>query len=439
MNPDRLPEGFSRDAAGRLLVAGLASDEWVAGAGDTPLFLYDPEIVRRRVDSVRRAIPTGVHVHFAVKANPFPPLLKRMAAWVDGFDVASGGELGRALEAGMDSSRISFAGPGKRDRELAAALSAGATIILESAGEYDRALGVARALGRPLKAMVRVNPPFELRGSGMRMGGGARPFGIDAELVPTLLERMRDPIVDFLGFHVFAGSQNLDAGAISAAQRETVALVASLAAAAPGPVRMLNLGGGFGVPYFPADRPLDLGAVGAALGTTLRERPAILADTRFILELGRYLVAEAGVYLTRVLDRKQSAGEIFLVTDGGLHHQLAATGNFGTVVRRNYPVVNASRDGHPRETVHVVGCLCTPLDRLADRASLAPTRVGDLIAVFLAGAYGRTASPEAFLDHPPPLELLAEAEWLSSRKYGRATSLLPEAAQARARGSEAGP
>jgi diaminopimelate decarboxylase len=377
-------------------------------AGETPLFLYDPARIVERLDALRRALPSGVLIHYAVKANPFPPLLARMAPHVDGFDVASEGEMRRAIDAGMSPASISFAGPGKRDRELAAALDAGVAIAIESAGELDRLKALATMRGRQARVLLRVNPPFELRGSGMRMGGGAKPFGVDHADAPAVLARMRDPCFDFLGFHVFAGSQNLDAEAIAEAQRQTFALADQLAPHAPGPVRLLNLGGGFGVPYFPGDRPLDLVAVGERLAEAIADRPPSLSQTRFALELGRYLVAEAGVYLARVIDRKRSAGELFIVTDGGLHHQLAATGNFGTVVRRNYPVVNASRGGPPAEPAHVVGCLCTPLDRLAERLPLPETEVGDLIAVFMAGAYGRTASPEAFLGHPPPVELLAE-------------------------------
>ncbi|MCS6986461.1 MAG: pyridoxal-dependent decarboxylase, exosortase A system-associated [Sphingomonadaceae bacterium] len=407
-HPDlRMPDGFGRDAAGRLLVAGRPAEDWVAETGGTPLFLYDPAIVAAHVCRLRRALPAGVAVHYAIKANPFPPLLARMAALVDGFDVASGGELARALAAGLSPERISFAGPGKRDSDLEAAIQAGITLVVESAGEATRALAHAHRLGRRLRALLRVNPPFELRGSGLRMGGGARPFGVDADQAPGVLARLKDPAVDFLGFHVFAGAQNLDWAAIAEAQRATVALVAELAAHAPGPVRLVNLGGGFGVPYFPGDRPLDVEALGAALARTLADRPPPLRQSAFALELGRWLVAEAGVYLARILDRKTSGGELFLVTDGGLHHVLAGTGNFGTVVRRNWPLVNASRAGPPFETATVTGCLCTPLDRLAERLTIATGREGDLVALFLAGAYGRTASPEAFLGHPPPGERLA--------------------------------
>lgn len=400
----RVPGGFGA-VGGELAIAGRPASSWVAEAGDTPLFVYDRAVIARKIAAFRKAIPSGVRLHYALKANPFPPLLQWMARHVDGFDLASEGELRVALAAG--AAHMSFAGPGKRDRELLAAIEAGVILNVESAGELQRAAGIAGETARTARVGLRINPPFELKGSGMRMGGGAKPFGIDADQVPALLRTMRDMPVKFEGFHIFAGSQALDASAIIEAQRQAVALAADLAEHAPCPPGLVNLGGGFGVPYFPGDKPLDIDAVGEALVTTLATRPKVLAETRFAIELGRWLVAEAGVYLTRVIDRKISGGQLFLVTDGGLHHQLAATGNFGTVIRRNYPLVNASRiEADLVETANVVGCLCTPLDRLGEKVELPGTVPGDLIAVFMAGAYGRTASPEAFLSHPAPLELL---------------------------------
>jgi diaminopimelate decarboxylase len=399
---DRLPPGFGRDGEGRLLVAGRTAEAWVADAGDTPLFLYVGELVRARVAALRAAMPAGLHLHYAVKANPHPPLVALMAGLVDGFDVASEGEMRLALAAGMPPERVSFAGPGKRDRELSAAIEAGVTLNIESAGELARAGAIAEGLGRLARVALRVNPPFALKGSGMRMGGLASPFGVDAAEAPALLARMQAAPFLWRGLHIFAGSQNLSEDALLEAERETVALAAALS---PAPPPLVNLGGGFGVPYFPGDRALDLGALGRGLGDILGARPASLEASVFALELGRFLVAEAGVYLCRVVDRKRSGGELFVVTDGGLHHQLAATGNFGTVIRRNYPLVNASRDG-AREVSTVVGCLCTPLDRLGDKVDLATAEVGDIVAVFMAGAYGRSASPAHFLGHPAPLERL---------------------------------
>ncbi len=404
MSDPHAPPGFDRDGDGRLLIAGRPAEAWAAQAGDTPLFVYDSTLIRQRMANLRAALPPGLRIHYALKANPHPEVARLMAGLADGFDVASAGEMARARESGMAPGDISFAGPGKRDRELQAALREGVTINVESPGELERIGRIASEAGQTARVALRVNPPFQLRGSGLRMGGLPSPFGVDAADAPALVARMAAPPFDFQGLHVFAGSQTLDADAILDAQARIVDLAAGLAAVAP--LRLVNLGGGLGVPYYPADRPLDLARLGDGLARLLATRPAALGATRFALELGRYLVAEAGVYLCRVVDLKVSGGVTFAVTDGGLHHQLAATGNFGTVIRRNYPVANASRTGPPTP-VTITGCLCTPLDRLADQALIAGPRVGDLVAVFMAGAYGPTASPAGFLGHPPAAELLA--------------------------------
>jgi diaminopimelate decarboxylase len=402
-----IPPGYAADEDGMLLIGGDRADTLADMAGDTPLFVYDSAMLTARVAEWRAAMPADVQLHFAMKANPYAPLLAFMARLVDGFDVASGGELKAAIDAGMPAGDISFAGPGKRDRELEAAIVAGATLNLESVGEAERALSIAARLGLTPSLAVRVNPDFDLKGSGMKMGGGAKPFGVDAAEVPALVRRLIAAGADWQGFHIFAGSQALDAEAIADTQAQTVALAARLADEAGATPPLVNLGGGMGVPYFPGDTAVDAAAVGAALGDTLAARADVLAKSRFAMELGRWLVAEAGIYLTRVVDRKTSHGETFLVTDGGLHHQLAASGNFGTVIRRNYPIAVAGRFGDaPDETVSVVGCLCTPLDRLGDQVALPRAEVGDLIAIFQAGAYGASASPATFLGQGPAREML---------------------------------
>lgn len=402
-----IPPGFAADTDGMLLIGGDPAEALADMAGDTPLFAYDSAMLTARVAEWRAAMPADVQLHYAMKANPYAPLLAFMARLVDGLDVASGGELKAALASGMTAQHISFAGPGKRDRELEAAITAGATLNLESAGEAGRALSIAARLGRAPRLAVRVNPDFDLKGSGMKMGGGAKPFGVDAAEVPALVRRLIAAGADWQGFHIFAGSQALDAGAIAETQAQTVGLAARLADEIGASPPLVNLGGGMGVPYFPNDTAVDPVAVGDALGETLAGRSAVLKSSRFAMELGRWLVAEAGVYLTRVVDRKTSHGETFLVTDGGLHHQLAASGNFGTVIRRNYPIAVANAFGvAPVETVSVVGCLCTPLDRLGDQVALPYADVGDLIAIFQAGAYGASASPASFLGQGPAREML---------------------------------
>ncbi len=403
-----IPPGFERSDDGMLSIAGRRVDDLVAQAGNTPLFVYDTSIIRRQAAAFRAAMPATLGLHYAIKANPFAPLLDAMTSLVDGFDVASAGELDRALDAGMTPDRISFAGPGKRDEELAAAIRAGVTINLESAGEATRAIAIAATLGSRPRLAVRVNPDFELKGSGMRMGGGAKPFGVDSECVSALVRTLLDAGADWQGFHVFAGSQSLDASALIEAQNASLDLVAALTAEVGTPPPLVNLGGGFGIPYFAGMQPLDLEPIGNNLRNRLEKLPDSLRQTRFALELGRWLVGEAGVYVTRIVDRKTSRRRLFLVCDGGMHHQLAASGNLGAVVRRNYPVALANDfGGDPdAEPATIVGPLCTPLDILADEIALPSANEGDLIAVFLAGAYGLTASPQAFLGHPSPRELL---------------------------------
>lgn len=392
---------------GELLIGGRRFSAIVAEARDTPLFVYDLSIVQARIDRLRAAMPAGLLIHYAMKANPFAPLLAEMAARVDGIDVASEGEMRAALAAGAIADTISFAGPGKREREIEAAISTGVTLNCESAAELERALAAGERLGATPRLAIRINPDFELRGSGMRMGGRATAFGVDVAEVPGLARRILSAGADWRGFHIFGGSQALDPQALIEAQAATLALAARLAGEIGRAPPLVNLGGGFGIPYFPGETPLDVEAIGVALAQALEIHAHPLGDTEFAIELGRWLVGEAGVYLTRIVDRKQSHGETFLVTDGGLHHQLAASGNFGTVVRRNYPIAVANRFGAPvEESVTVVGCLCTPLDRLGDQVGLPHAEAGDLIAVFMAGAYGASASPSAFLGHGPATEIL---------------------------------
>jgi diaminopimelate decarboxylase len=398
-----IPSGFGAGAQGRLQIGGWDVEALVGEAGGTPMFVYDTRRIADQVARFRSAFQ-GIALHYAVKANPYAPLLETMANMVDGFDVASAGELGKVAHLGLP---ISFAGPGKRDQELETAIRAGVTINLESEGEAERALTICAREGLTAKLAIRVNPPFGLKGSGQKMGGLPSQFGVDHDRAPALIRRIVEAGADWQGLHIFAGSQALHADALIELQRGTVELAVSICEEAGQAPPHINLGGGFGIPYFAKDEPLEIEAVGEALANLLVDRPKILANTKFAIELGRWLVGEAGVYLARIVDRKESRGKTFLVTDGGLHHQLAASGNFGQLLRRNYPVAIASSfNAEPEEEVTITGCLCTPLDLLADEAMLPRAEVGDLVAIFCAGAYGLTASPTAFLSQPVAREML---------------------------------
>jgi diaminopimelate decarboxylase len=392
---------------GQLRIGSHTLTALAARVGQTPFYAYDRALLRERVTQLRAVLPAAVKLHYAMKANPMPALVQFMAGLVDGIDVASAGELKVALDAGADPAEVSFAGPGKRDQELRQSVAAGVLVNVESERELDVLAAASRELGLPARVAMRVNPDFELKGSGMKMGGGPKQFGVDVDRVPKLLARIGALALTFEGFHLFAGSQNLRAEAICEAQLKSYELAVRLAADAPAPVRFLNLGGGFGIPYFPGERRLALEPIGANLATLAERARAELPQASIVIELGRYLVGEAGIYVTRVVDRKVSRGQVFLVCDGGLNHHLAVSGNFGQVVRKNYPVTIGNRvDSVEREVASAVGPLCTPLDLLADRMDLPVAQVGDLVVVFQSGAYGASASPQAFLGHPPCVEVL---------------------------------
>ena len=390
-----------------LSVGGVPLSLLAARVGSTPFYAYDRGLLTARVAELRAVLPAEISLHYAMKANPMPAVVAHMARLVDGLDVASGGELRVALDAGMDPHEISFAGPGKSEVELSQAVAAGILINVESMRELGLLAATAQRLGRPARVAVRVNPDFELKSSGMKMGGGPRQFGIDAEQVPQALAEIGRLGLGFEGFHIFSGSQNLRPEAICEAQTKALDMAVRLAADAPANVRSLNLGGGFGIPYFPGEKPLDLAPIGEHLRGIVESAKARLPEAELVIELGRYLVGEAGVYVSRIVDRKVSRGQVFLVCDGGLHHHLSASGNFGQVIRKNYPVEIGNRAGSAqRERASVVGPLCTPLDLLADRMDLAAAEPGDLAVVFQSGAYGLTASPIRFLSHPAPVEVL---------------------------------
>jgi len=400
---------------GELLINGVPLTHLAARVGQTPFYAYDRGLLRARVAELRAVLPPSIKLHYAMKANPMPAVVALMAGLVEGIDVASAGELKLALDCGADPAEISFAGPGKRDPELRQAVASGVLVNVESMRELPVLAAASQALGLPARVAVRVNPDFELKGSGMKMGGGPKQFGVDVEVVPGMLDWIAREGLAFEGFHLFAGSQNLRAESICEAQLKSYELALRLSEKAHSPVKFLNLGGGFGIPYFPGERRLDLAPIGANLQAISERCARELPAAHIVIELGRYLVGEAGVYVTRIVDRKVSRGQVYLVADGGLHHHLSASGNFGQVVRKNYPVTICPQSGRraeaggaevASEVASVVGPLCTPLDLLADRMNLPLAQVGDLAVVFQSGAYGISSSPQGFLGHPACVEVL---------------------------------
>ena len=400
--PQRL---FDRKGS-HLVVAGQTLTDMVSHHGPTPLYVYSRQVIHDRIDTLKAWLPSRVRLHYAVKANPMQEVVDYVAGRVHGLDISSGNELKAAVHSRMQAENISFAGPGKSEWELRAAITAGITLNIESEVEFNRILKLCDETGHTATVALRINPDFELKASGIKTSGGSQPFGVDAEAAPDLLGKISTAPVNFIGFHIFSGSQVLKAEALIEVQKKTFALAKQLAGYVRAPIKTLNIGGGFGIPYFPGDTPLEVAPVMEHLKRLLDEYREDFADTEIIIELGRYLVGEAGLYLARITDRKISRGTTYLVCDGGLHHHLAASGNFGQAIRRNYPVTIGNRLGGPIEKVTVVGPLCTPLDVLAKDMNLPKAEIGDLLVVFLSGAYGYSASPLEFLSHPKPREIL---------------------------------
>jgi len=380
----------------------------------TPAYLYSRRCLDTAVATLRAALPESIGIHYAIKANPFPPVVRHLAGLVDGFDCASLDEMRLADEVADREQKRSIAGPAKSRAEHRYAIEAGITINAESVGELERIMVVARTSGRRARVALRVNPPFALKGSGMHMGGGARPFGIDSEAIPSLLdqrETLAEGGIDLVGLHLFAGSQSLDAGSIAATLDAWTALLHNWKQTTGFTPAELIIGPGLGVAYHPGDRPLDLTALAPAFArldeqlAALGHRGGTRIDAR--LEMGRFLVAGAGIYLARVVDRKISRGTTYLVCDGGMHHHLALSGNLGAVLRRNWPVVAIDRlDDEANETVDIAGPLCTPLDVLGQNQPLPSLAPGDWLGVLQSGAYGASASPAGFLSRAPAIEYL---------------------------------
>jgi len=392
--------------AGQLMINGHPVSRVAEVVGHTPFYAYDKQLIFNRLNELRSHFPDALRIHYAIKANPMPELVHSLAPVVDGFDLASHREMLTALSTCLPAEKISIAGPGKSTTELAAAVAAGIVINVESKAEMQRLVTHCQHSGLKATVALRINPSFNVRGSGMVMGGSATQFGIDVDQLAEVIALASDQ-VNIVGLHIYSGSQNLNHESLCAIFDATFELAAQVITEHQLQLHHVNIGGGLGVPYFIDDQPLDLRVLGDHLEHLLDDWHSRFADTEVIMELGRFLVAEAGHYICQVIEKKQSKGETFVVTNGGLHHHLAATGNFGQVIRRNYPISVANKMNQPAsKPVHVVGPLCTPLDTLGKKVVLPEVEVGDLIAVHLSGAYGLSASPGGFLSHPEAGEVL---------------------------------
>ncbi len=400
--------GGGRDGGEEFAPGGVPVSR-IAEEYGTPFYLYSGEMVVERIRGVRETL--GTEVAYSLKANPNLGVCQLIAREAGG-EVASSGELVVARAAGFEPEDIVFAGPAKTDDELRRSVEEGIFAVnVESLGEIERLAAIAEEKRQDIGVGLRINPAAQLMGSGMRMGGTVGQFGLDqADLDEAVRKTLSYPQLILRGIHVYTATQVFEVEPLLEHCRNILEIALETADRAGRALEMVDFGGGFGVPYFEKMEDFDLNRFGRGFQELLasyRSDPR-LAGCRFIFELGRYLVAEAGLYVTRVVDVKQMRGKTFAVTDGGMNHHLTATGNMGQVFRKAYPLLNLSRTyGEPgEEGVAVAGPCCTPLDMFGNNIPLAEPRVGDLIGVFYSGAYGLSASNQGFLSHPTPAEVL---------------------------------
>ncbi len=416
-------------AEGRSLTAQLVCEHFTVRGGDlivgdlsvatladtfgTPLFVYDAVVMRRCHAQLAEALAGFAQIFFSIKANPNPAVARIFVDQGAGIEIASVGEYVRARQAGASPDRILFAGPGKRDDELDHVIRAGiGEIHLESFEEIDRVDAIGARASKTIAVAVRINPVAAAQGGAMRMGGKPSPFGFDEEQIGEVLKVLGGKRhLDLCGVHLFAGTQILDAGTLLTQWRHGLDLAARVARDIGRPLRSIDLGGGLGIPYYAGEAPLDLARLRAQIPEleSMKRADPLLREARVIVEPGRYLVGPSGLYVARVIASKLSRGTRFVVTDGGMHHHLAASGNLGQVMKRDYPVIApAHMHASAESPCTIVGPLCTPLDTLARKADMPALAAGDLVAVMQSGAYALSASPSGFLSHPAPAEILVD-------------------------------
>jgi len=411
--------------SGELEIGGMSVRDLASRFG-TPLYIYDKHILEKKFDCLRKTLPAKFDIYYSVKANPNSTLIKYFLSQGCGLEIASVGEFNLARRAGCDLSKIIFAGPSKTVEELEQVLSSGiGEIHVESELEIRRIASISSRLGIKAPVALRVNPTGVAEGGAMRMGGKATQFGIDEECLDAALDAViAADSLEFKGIHVYSGTQILDCRVLLRQYGKGLDIARQIATRLGRALETVDFGGGLGIPYFSNEHELDMVGFRDGLAELMQDihNDSLFAGTRFIVEPGRYLVGEAGVYVTTVNDIKISRGKKFLILDGGMNHHLAASGNLGQVIKRNFPISLIEKlDQESIDTVSMVGPLCTPLDTLAKDIAVPLAEVGDLVGIFQSGAYGLTASPLGFLGHSSPPEIFINdqgAQLIRSRGGG---------------------
>lgn len=376
----------------------------------TPLYVYNFDAIQSRLQLLRTLFGGKIQIYYAVKANSNLKLLTYMRPLIDGLDISSAGEMKQSILANYQTDQLSFAGPGKTPQELEFAVNNNCgSINVESIDELRTLITITEQLSCKANIFLRINPAQLTPQFAIKMGGKATQFGIEEENIDQAISLIlqHNHRFNFIGYHIYAGTQCLDPQGLLDNLAYTLDLAQRLAARHSVKPKKLNLGGGFGLPYFENDQELNIKEVAQSITSMLRtfEKTSAL-NSSYVLELGRYIVGEFGYYLTTILAIKESRGKTFCIIDGGMHQNMSASGNFGQIIRKNYKIRNLSHCFEPMKKVDLAGCLCTTLDTLATNISINSPKVGDVLLFENSGAYGFTASPLLFLGHQTPKEIL---------------------------------
>ena len=373
----------------------------------SPLYLYDMGQFRSNIDRLRENLFPESGLFFSMKANPLSEFCSIACKKNCGIEIASGGELELALDSGVASGNIVFTGPGKTEGELLKSIEAQIYMIhAESLREIRIINQLAEKKNRNVPIALRINPNGITSTGKVQMSGTASQFGIEeTELVDSLFEEINSlKNINLSGVHIYMGTSILDAEEICRNTEYSIRLATELSSKYAFKIRYLNVGGGFGIPYFHGEKALDLTALRNGMALIKEKYQEQLRETKIFFESGRYLLADCGLFLVRVLYRKESRGNTYLVCDGGANFH-AASAFLGRFVRGNFPMYVLGKKGAEKE-FYVTGPSCTPTDLLGQKVMLpSDADEGDIIVIEKSGAYGLTYSPYGFLSHKLPLEI----------------------------------
>lgn len=374
----------------------------------TPCYIYEKEKIIEQVKKLKNTLFPGAEIYYSMKANPLIGICKVIYDLGCGIETASGGEFVSLVKNGFDANRITFTSPGKTIEEIEAAIDLGVSLLnIESYEEAIIINEIAEKKNIVVKVIIRINQNNDLTKSKIKMTGVASQFGIDEDKLDSKffskLSLLRN--IQLTGFQIYAGTQILNAEEIANNVENTILIAEKFSNEYGIQIQNLNFGGGFGIPYFSNEKEIDLEQLQVAMHKIFLNHKIFLSKTHCIFESGRFIMAGSGLFVTKILYKKESRNRLFYICDGGANFH-SASAFLGRFIRNNYPISSIPMKKNDGE-VTIVGPLCTPTDVIGQNVSLSrDLNPGDLILIEKSGAYGLTYSPITFLSHESPSEVL---------------------------------